>query len=64
MPIQLAESVPEPELRSFFAQSIDLKNKRWKLNLDVLEREMEKIISFPQLPDNTKKLHFFIWSIK
>ena len=43
--IQLAESVPEPELRSFFAQSIDLKNKRWKLNLDVLEHEMEKIIS-------------------
>lgn len=58
--IQLAESVPEPELRSFFAQSIDLKNKRWKLNLDVLEREMEKIISFPQLPGQYEKASLFL----
>ena len=58
--MQLAESVPEPELRSFFAQSIDLKNKRWKLNLDVLEREMEKIISFPQLPGQYEKASLFL----
>ena len=58
--IQLAESVQEPELRSFFAQSIDLKNKRWKLNLDVLEREMEKIISFPQLTGQYEKASLFL----
>ena len=58
--MQLAESVQEPELRSFFAQSIDLKNKRWKLNLDVLEREMEKIISFPQLPGQYEKASLFL----
>ena len=58
--IQLAESVQEPELRSFFAQSIDLNNKRWKLNLDVLEREMEKIISFPQLPGQYEKDSLFL----
>lgn len=58
--IQLAESVPEPELRSFFAQSIDLKNKRWKLNLDVLESEMEKIISFPQLSGKFEKVSLFL----
>ena len=58
--IQLAESVPEPALRNFFAQSIDLKNKRWKLNLDVLEREMEKIISFPQLPGQYEKASLFL----
>jgi len=58
--MQLEESVPEPELRSFFAQSIDLKNKRWKLNLDVLEREMEKIISFPQLPGQYEKASLFL----
>ena len=58
--IQLSESVQEPELRSFFAQSIDLKNKRWKLNLDVLEREMEKIISFPQLPGQYEKDSLFL----
>ena len=58
--IQLAESVQEPELRSFFAQSIDFKNKRWKLNLDVLEGEMEKIISFPQLPGQYEKDSLFL----
>ena len=58
--IQLAESVPEPELQSFFAQSIDLKNKRWHLNLDVLEREMEKIISFPQLTGQYEKASLFL----
>ena len=58
--MQLEESVPEPELRSFFAQSIDLKNKKWKLNLDVLEREMEKIISFPQLPGQYEKASLFL----
>ena len=58
--MQLAENVPEPELRSFFAQSIDIKNKRWKLNLDVLEREMEKIISFPQLPGQYEKASLFL----
>lgn len=58
--MQLEESVPEPELRSFFAQSIDIKNKRWKLNLDVLEREMEKIISFPQLPGQYEKASLFL----
>ena len=58
--IQLAESVPKPELRSFFAQSIDLKNKRWKLNLDVLESEMEKIISFPQLSGQFEKASLFL----
>ena len=58
--IQLAESVQEPELRSFFAQSIDLKNKRWKLNLDVLESEMEKIISFPQLSGKFEKVSLFL----
>ena len=57
---QLAESVPEPELRSFFAQSIDIKNKRWKLNLDVLEHEMKKIISFPQLSGQYEKASLFL----
>ena len=58
--MQLEDSVSEPELRSFFAQSIDLKNKKWKLNLDVLEREMEKIISFPQLPGQYEKASLFL----
>ena len=58
--MQLAETVPEPELQSFFAQSLDLKNKRWKLNLDVLQREMEKIVSFPQMSGQYDKASLFV----
>jgi len=57
---QLAEIVPEPELQSFFTQSLDLKTKRWKLNLDVLEREMEKIVSFPKLSGKYEKASLFL----
>ncbi|MEC3862463.1 alpha/beta fold hydrolase [Mesobacterium sp. TK19101] len=46
---QLRESVPEPTLQSFFTQSLDLKDKRWKLNLDLLAREMPKILGFPDV---------------
>ena len=30
-------------------QSLDLKEKRWRLNLDVLAAEMDKIIGFPDV---------------
>ncbi|MEL6683885.1 MAG: alpha/beta fold hydrolase, partial [Pseudomonadota bacterium] len=33
----------------FLLQSLDLKEKRWRLNLDVLAAEMDKIIGFPQV---------------
>ena len=46
---QLARHVPEPTLRSFFTQSLDIKEKRWKLNLDLLAEEMPKIIGFPEI---------------
>ena len=46
---QLAAFVPEISLRSFFTQSLELGEKRWKLNLDVLEKDMPKIMSFPPL---------------
>lgn len=38
-----------PEVRDFLLQSLDLKGKRWKLNLDVLEAEMPKITGFPEV---------------
>lgn len=44
---QLAEAGVEPALQSFFTQSLDVPNKRWRLNLDVLEAEMPKIIGWP-----------------
>jgi pimeloyl-ACP methyl ester carboxylesterase len=45
----LAQDVPDPALRAFFLQSLDLKSRppRWKLNLDVLESEMPKIVGWP-----------------
>lgn len=46
---QLAQTVEDPALRSFFTQSLDLTEKRWRLNLDTLEREMPKILAFPRL---------------
>ena len=37
----------ETELQSFFTQSLDLEAKRWRYNLDALEADMDKIMSFP-----------------
>jgi pimeloyl-ACP methyl ester carboxylesterase len=45
----LQQSIPENGVRAFLLQSLDVKAKRWKLNLDVLEVEMAKIIGFPDL---------------
>lgn len=39
----------EPGLAEFFLQSLDLKERRWKLNLDALEANMASILSFPDL---------------
>jgi esterase len=47
---RLAPAVPDPGLRAFFLQSLDLKaagGPRWRLNLDVLEAEMPKIVGWP-----------------
>lgn len=44
---QLASQGVEPALQSFFTQSLDVAAKKWRLNLDVLDAEMPKIIGFP-----------------
>ena len=47
---RLAETIPDASLRAFFLQSLDLKAEggpRWRLNLDVLESEMAKIVGWP-----------------
>jgi esterase len=43
----LRPSIAEDGVRAFLLQSLDVKEKRWKLNLDVLEGEMDNIIGFP-----------------
>lgn len=46
---QLAVHVAEPGVRAFLLQSLDVKERRWRLNLDVLARDMERVLSFPDV---------------
>lgn len=46
---QLAALGVERALQSFFTQSLDLKEKRWRLNLDTLAADMDQILSFPEV---------------
>ena len=47
--VELAKTVEDQGVRAFLLQSLDVAQKRWRLNLDVLSAEMDKIIGFPQL---------------
>ena len=46
---RLSATIPDPALRAFFLQSLDLKADppEWRLNLDVLAAEMPKIVGWP-----------------
>lgn len=46
---QLRAIVDDPVLPTFFTQSLDVAGKRWRLNLDVLARDMDQILSFPKI---------------
>jgi esterase len=49
---RLEALVPDAGLRAFFLQSLDLKAEgrpRWRLNLDVLARDMPQIIGWPEV---------------
>jgi len=37
----------DPGVPDFLLQSLDMKDRKWRLNLDVLAAEMDKIIGFP-----------------
>ena len=39
----------EPGVADFLLQSLDMKEKRWRLNLDVLEADMPQIVGFPDV---------------
>ena len=36
-------------MRAFLLQSLDVKERRWRLNLDALATEMDDIIGFPEV---------------
>lgn len=46
---QLAALGLEKTLQSFFTQSLDIKEKAWRLNLKALRQQMPNILSFPDL---------------
>ncbi|PWK60916.1 alpha/beta fold hydrolase [Roseicyclus mahoneyensis] len=46
---QLAAHVAEAGVRAFLLQSLDVKGRRWRFNLDVLERFMPEILGWPDL---------------
>lgn len=45
----LTNLVPETGVRAFLLQSLDVAERRWRLNLDVLQAEMPKIMDFPEI---------------
>ena len=48
---QLQASIEEPGVRAFLLQSLDVKEQRWRLNLDVLATDMSAILGFPDVEE-------------
>ncbi|MCY3982718.1 MAG: alpha/beta fold hydrolase [Roseovarius sp.] len=57
---QLSGTIDDMSLISFFAQSFDMREKVWRLNLDTLAREMPKILDFPYLETEYSKPALFL----
>lgn len=46
---QLSGRVADPATRAFLLQSLDLRERRWRPNLDALAAEMPHIVGFPEI---------------
>lgn len=57
---QLAETVPDKTLQSFFTQSLDVKGQKWRLNLDVLYKDMDYVLGFPDVDGSYDGPTFFL----
>ncbi|MCA0042847.1 alpha/beta fold hydrolase [Celeribacter litoreus] len=57
---QLAHDVLDAGVRAFLLQSLVVKEKKWLLNLDVLEEEMPKITAFPEVSGQYDGPVFFL----
>lgn len=44
---QLRERVEDPAVRAFLLQSLDAPERRWRLNLDALDAEMDRLVGWP-----------------
>lgn len=45
----MQETVPDDGVRAFLLQSLDVKARRWRLNLDVLAAEMATVTGWPEV---------------
>ena len=60
---RLALTTPDPALRAFFLQSLDLKAEggpRWRLNLPVLAEQMAGIVGWPGTPGQFPRPALFL----
>ena len=57
---QMAELVDDPAVASFLLQSLDVADKSWRLNLDVLARFMPDIVGFPDVDGAFEGPAFFL----
>lgn len=55
-----AQMQADPAVAPFLLQSLDLAGRRWKLNLDALEREMDRIIGFPEVAGRFERPALFL----
>ncbi|MEM9344526.1 MAG: alpha/beta fold hydrolase [Pseudomonadota bacterium] len=56
----LTDAVPEAAIRAFLLQSLDVKARAWRLNLDVLAAEMDRIIGFPDVEGRFEEPTLFL----
>ena len=59
---RLAQTVPDPALRAFFLQSLDLKSTppAWRLNLRVLADQMPLIVGWPNVTGSFPQATLFL----
>lgn len=56
----LKNTIPEDGVRAFLLQSLDVKAQKWRLNLDVLAKEMDEVLGFPRLVGHFDKPTLFL----
>lgn len=56
----LKTAIPEDGVRAFLIQSLDIKTKKWRLNLDVLAEQMDGILGFPDIAGQYDKPALFL----
>ena len=58
--LALSDFVSDAAVRAFLLQSLDIKAKRWTLNLKTLRRDMDRIMGFPDVQGTFPGPAFFL----